>query len=37
MDEGVDAIDPMHEEGILEEELLDRELPEDVQALLKVD
>jgi len=37
VDEGVDAVRPVHEEGMFEEPVLYGELPEDVQTLLEVD
>lgn len=37
VDERVDAVDPVEQGRVVEEPLLDRELPEDVQALLEVD
>lgn len=37
VDKGVDAVDPVEDRRVGEEPFLDRELPEDVQALLDVD
>ena len=37
VDEGVDAVCPVHEEGVAKEPCLDGEFVEDVQALLEVD
>lgn len=37
MDEGVDAVCPVENEGVLEEPCLDVEFEEDVQALLESD
>jgi hypothetical protein len=36
MNERVDAVDPVEESGTLEEPLLERQLPEDMQTLLEV-
>ena len=37
MDEGVSPVDPVQESWMLQKPLLERHLPEDVEALLQVD
>jgi hypothetical protein len=37
VDEGVGPVDPVHQSRVVKEVLLDRWLPEDVEAFLEVD